>query len=90
MDEEEFVGEDSALETSDDDDDAVDTARDVDIVSAGGATARSVQAQERLRQQMAREVEEFLARGGKIQVVEPSLVSDPPRKPRTNYGGQPV
>jgi len=50
----------------------------------------SIAAREVLRQQIQNDVEAFLARGGVISEIEPNVVSDPPRKPQSNYGGQPI
>lgn len=47
-------------------------------------------AREALRQQIQSDVEAFLARGGVISEIPPNVVSDPPRKPQSNYGGQPI
>ena len=43
-----------------------------------------------LRDKITSDVEEFLALGGKIEYVDANVVSDPPRKPESNYGGQPI
>jgi hypothetical protein len=43
-----------------------------------------------MRKQIESDVEAFLARGGTISVIPPNVVSDPPRKPESNYGGQPI
>jgi hypothetical protein len=70
-----------------------------DEEDAGGYTAapavealveESVVAREALRQQIQSDVEAFLARGGVISEIPPNVVSDPPRKPQSNYGGQPI
>lgn len=50
----------------------------------------SIAAREALRQQIQNDVEAFLARGGVISEIPPNVVSDPPRKPQSNYGGQPI
>jgi hypothetical protein len=50
----------------------------------------SIVAREALRQQIQSDVEAFLARGGVISEIPPNVVSDPPRKPQSNYGGQPI
>lgn len=50
----------------------------------------SVAAREALRQQIQSDVEAFLAKGGVISEIPPNVVSDPPRKPQSNYGGQPI
>lgn len=70
-----------------------------DEEEAGGYTAapaaeavleESNAAREALRQQLQSDVEAFLARGGVISEIPPNVVSDPPRKPQSNYGGQPI
>lgn len=43
-----------------------------------------------LRQQLQSDVEAFLASGGRITEVPPNVVTDPPKKPQSNYGGQPI
>ena len=45
---------------------------------------------EQIRQQLQSDVEAFLAKGGRINEIEPNVVADPPRKPQSNYGGQPI
>jgi hypothetical protein len=51
---------------------------------------RTVASRQKLREQMAQEIEEFLARGGKINQIEPNVTADPPRKPDTDYGSRPI
>lgn len=43
-----------------------------------------------MRKQLEADIEAFLAKGGKINHIEPNVVADPPRKPESNYGGQPI
>lgn len=45
---------------------------------------------ENMRQQLQSDVEAFLASGGSITEVPPNVVADPPKKPQSNYGGQPI
>lgn len=54
------------------------------------AEAASLRSRERIREQMASDVEAFLAQGGKIQEVEQGFQADPPRKPEGKYGSQPI
>ena len=35
-------------------------------------------------------MEEFLARGGAVQEIEPNVVADPPKKPDSKYGSRPI
>lgn len=72
----------------------------VEAAPSGGSSARSnaddvpeertVASRQKQREQMAREIEEFLARGGKIHHVEPNVTADPPRKPDSDYGSRPI
>jgi hypothetical protein len=50
----------------------------------------SVEAKHKERDALARAMEEFLSRGGKVQEVEPNVVSDPPKKPDSKYGSRPI
>jgi len=50
----------------------------------------SVEAKQKERDALARAMEEFLARGGKVQEVEPNVVADPPKKPDSKYGSRPI
>lgn len=45
---------------------------------------------QRLRDEVAAEVEAFLAQGGGITSVEANLRADPPKKPESNYGSRPI
>ena len=41
----------------------------------------SMEAKQKERDALARAMEEFLNRGGKVQEVEANVVADPPKKP---------
>lgn len=43
-----------------------------------------------MRVKIRSDVEEFLANGGAIREIAPNIVADPPKKPQSNYGGQPI
>ena len=51
---------------------------------------RTVESRKRLRAQMEKQIEEYLARGGKIEQVPSNIISDPPKKPESNYGNRPI
>ena len=36
------------------------------------------------------DIEAFLARGGEIKTIDTNVLADPPKKPESNYGGQPI
>ena len=50
----------------------------------------SVEAKQKERDALARAMEEFLSRGGKVQEVDPNVVADPPKKPDSKYGSRPI
>ena len=51
---------------------------------------RTVESRKRLREKMEKEIEEYLAKGGKIEQVPSNIISDPPKKPESNYGNRPI
>ncbi|KTC62686.1 hypothetical protein AO262_11860 [Pseudomonas fluorescens ABAC62] len=50
----------------------------------------SVEAKNKERDALARAMEEFLAKGGRVQEVEANVVADPPKKPDNKYGSRPI
>ncbi|MBF7728696.1 transcriptional regulator SutA [Pseudomonas sp. N040] len=50
----------------------------------------SVEAKQAERDALAKAMEEFLARGGKVQEIDPNVVADPPKKPDSKYGSRPI
>lgn len=66
------------------DDDTVDDGDDDEEIAADTATSQT--AKESMRQQLAADVEAFLAAGGQIQEVPHDYRADPPKKPENNYG----
>ena len=54
------------------------------------AEARSVTSRCRIREQLSSDIEAFLARGGHIDLVDPRMMADPPRRPGGNYGSRPI
>ena len=52
--------------------------------------ARTPEANETTRQQMASEVEKFLASGGSVTEVERGVRVDLPKKPENKYGSRPI
>ena len=53
------------------------------------AEARTMSSRARLRQKMQSDVEQFLKRGGTIDVVENTL-RQPAKKPKVEYGSEPI
>lgn len=50
----------------------------------------SVEAKQKERDALAKAMEDFLNRGGKVQEIEPNVVADPPKKPDSKYGSRPI
>ncbi|MHC8317130.1 transcriptional regulator SutA [Pseudomonas sp. LB3P31] len=50
----------------------------------------SVEAKNKERDALAKAMEEFLAKGGRVQEVEANVVADPPKKPDNKYGSRPI
>jgi len=50
----------------------------------------SVEAKQAERDALAKAMEDFLARGGKVQEIDPNVVADPPKKPDSKYGSRPI
>ena len=92
------MNENESLDEDIDEDEEVEETTDIkvskgdDLVDAlsvsNSAAALADKEAERLRLQS--DVEAFLARGGKIEEVPTSAIGDPPKKPVSSYGGQPI
>lgn len=50
----------------------------------------SVSSKERIRRQLEDDMQRFLADGGQVQLVDPNVTADPPKKPVSNYGSRPI
>ncbi|SMF12472.1 hypothetical protein SAMN02745866_00783 [Alteromonadaceae bacterium Bs31] len=53
-------------------------------------SADDISYKQRERKRLEDEIAAFLAGGGKISEIPPNVVADPPKKPQSNYGGQPI
>jgi hypothetical protein len=85
--------EDDAYESDDDvemesDESYVAVAASDDSAPAEDAGVGAMR--ESLRKQLQADVEAFLAAGGRINQIPANVISDPPKKPESNYGGQPI
>ncbi len=72
------------------DSDSGDNNNDEDLAAAAASAHSSLAARNKAREEMAAEVEAFLARGGQIQQVDDNVMADPPRKPQSSYGSRPI
>ncbi|MBP8185576.1 MAG: hypothetical protein KAX95_06790 [Pseudomonas sp.] len=77
---------------ADDDGDGAPTAKKKTKVKAAVDVEAlpSVEAKQKERDALARAMEEFLSRGGKVQEVDVNVVADPPKKPESKYGSRPI
>jgi len=50
----------------------------------------SIASRQKARDELEAQIAEFLARGGKINQVDPNVTADPPKKPTSDYGGRPI
>ncbi|HDS1736342.1 transcriptional regulator SutA [Pseudomonas sp. BP8] len=88
---------DEGLETAADDS-AEDAGEDSPAPAAKGKSKAAVsvdempsmEAKQKERDALAKAMEEFLSRGGKVQEVEANVVADPPKKPDNKYGSRPI
>lgn len=68
----------------------VDDVSADDLAAAAASAHSSLAARNKIRESMQSEIEAFLAKGGKIQQVGDNVMSDPPKKPTSNYGSRPI
>lgn len=61
-----------------------------DIASADVHGHLSINAKERERSELQRQVDEFLSKGGEIKKIDANVSADPPKKPTSNYGSRPI
>ncbi|SDI34964.1 transcriptional regulator SutA [Pseudomonas panipatensis] len=99
QDELEGADEDEGEELAAADDGDSDSNDADEAPSSGGKKAKaavveeelpSIEAKQKERDAIARAMEEFLSRGGKVQEIEPNVVADPPKKPDSKYGSRPI
>jgi hypothetical protein len=55
-----------------------------------GADARTVAGRQKVREKLAKDVESFLAKGGRIQEIDANTTADPPVRPTSEYGSRPI
>ncbi len=86
------VAADEVVEDLDDSaaDDAAPKAKGKAKAAVSVDELPSVEAKNKERDALARAMEEFLAKGGKVVEVEPNVVADPPKKPDNKYGSRPI
>lgn len=78
--------------------DQVDSANDGEVEATEssdgshtvGDVTSSLLAKDEERRKIQSDVDAFLAAGGQIQSIDKNVVGDPPRKPESSYGSQPI
>ena len=80
----------AAEDVAEDDGGDVPTAKGKAKAAVSVDELPSVEAKNKERDALAKAMEEFLARGGKVQEVEANVVADPPKKPDNKYGSRPI
>lgn len=75
---------------SDDDGDEPAAKKRKKAVTDDPLEGLSIEAKAREREMLARQMEEFMARGGKIHEVDANVVGDPPKRPDSKYGSRPI
>ena len=83
-------GDDSADDEGTDSERATPTTKKAKAKAVVIEELPSLEAKQRERDELARSMEEFLSRGGRVQEVEPNVVADPPKKPDSKYGSRPI
>ncbi|PZQ36102.1 MAG: hypothetical protein DI560_25765 [Pseudomonas putida] len=82
--------EDEAEDAGDDDSSPAPAAKGKSKAAVSVDEMPSMEAKQKERDALAKAMEEFLARGGKVQEVEANVVADPPKKPDNKYGSRPI
>lgn len=67
---------------------AVKSDEGTDVIDI--ATASAAEEKETERAEIQSQIEAYLASGGAIHQIGTDVLADPPKKPTSNYGGQPI
>jgi hypothetical protein len=86
----EAAAEDVADDSDDSGDAPVPAAKGKAKAAVSVDELPSIEAKNKERDALAKAMEDFLARGGKVQEVEANVVADPPKKPDNKYGSRPI
>lgn len=86
----EAAADDVAEDAGDDDSSPAPAAKGKSKATVSVDEMPSLEAKQKERDALAKAMEEFLSRGGKVQEVEANVVADPPKKPDNKYGSRPI
>tara|TARA_B110000967_G_C18605798_1_gene421504 strand:+ start:253 stop:450 length:198 start_codon:yes stop_codon:yes gene_type:complete len=51
---------------------------------------RTIEAKNSIQNQLESDMAAFLSKGGLVEEVDANITSDPPSRPASKYGGQPI
>lgn len=68
----------------------VNASEDGSVIEHEDIVSTSPNEKEAERQQLQAQIEAFISSGGKIRQIAQNVLADPPKKPQSNYGGQPI
>ena len=86
----EAAADDGVEDAGDDDSSPAPAAKGKSKAAVSVDEMPSLEAKQKERDALAKAMEEFLSRGGKVQEVEANVVADPPKKPDNKYGSRPI
>ncbi|NTY93124.1 transcriptional regulator SutA [Pseudomonas putida] len=86
----EAAADDGVEDAGDDDSSPAPAAKGKSKATVSVDEMPSMEAKQKERDALAKAMEEFLSRGGKVQEVEANVVADPPKKPDNKYGSRPI
>ncbi|MDI9777295.1 MULTISPECIES: transcriptional regulator SutA [Pseudomonas] len=86
----EAAADDGVEDAGDDDSSPAPTSKGKSKAAVSVDEMPSMEAKQKERDALAKAMEEFLSRGGKVQEVEANVVADPPKKPDNKYGSRPI
>ena len=86
----EAAADDGVEDAGDDDSSPAPAAKGNSKAAVSVDEMPSMEAKQKERDALAKAMEEFLSRGGKVQEVEANVVADPPKKPDNKYVSRPI
>lgn len=88
MSEDDMLDDDMDVDDVDVENDTKNDDSDGTVVHSDSAASLAGKEEERRRIQA--EIEAFIASGGQINAIPNNVVADPPKKPESKYGSQPI
>ena len=60
------------------------------FVKDDGELLRTLNARKNIRAQLDEDIEAFLSKGGCVEEIDVNVMTDPPTRPISKYGGKPI